>query len=188
MPAGAGCIPRLDPFALPVRFTANDAGADGRVRHVEIDRGRVRLRRNVRGMAISVNVPVDAFTGVALRLVEPDAADREGGDAVMLVSLEHRDPALSLPLYEAADSSEIIAEWQSWARVLGLPLLIADRSGSLRQPFPTLGGLRIGAPGVRRRRRNAVKRRRASLPLRRRCGILQRVAVVRREREIIARS
>jgi hypothetical protein len=187
MPAGSGGMSRLDPFALPVRFTASDAAADGRVRHVEIDRSRVRLRRTVRGMAINVNLPVEAFRGVALRLV-PAAGDHAEANDLMVISLEHRDPAMSLPLFEAADNLDIVAEWQLWARVLGLPLLIGDRSGALREPFPTLGGLRIGRPGPRRRRRNAIKRRRASLPLRRRSAVLQHASVIRREREIIARN
>ena len=41
-PAGSGRITlRLDPFALPVAFPAHDAGADGEVRQVEIDRERL---------------------------------------------------------------------------------------------------------------------------------------------------
>jgi hypothetical protein len=184
MPAGASAQQRLDPYALPVRFTANDAVADGRVRHVEIDRGGVRVRRSLRGMAINVCLPVDAFLGVALRL-RPADGEHNGEIAI---SLEHRDPALSLPLFAAADNFDVVAEWQLWGRVLGVPLLIADPSGALREPFPTLGAVRIGAPGRRRRRRNAIKRRRASLPLRRRPGVQPLTPVVRREREIIAPS
>ena len=40
-PCGSGRA-RLDPLALPVRFTANDAGADGRQRQVELDRDRFK--------------------------------------------------------------------------------------------------------------------------------------------------
>ncbi len=36
MPVGSSRH-RLDPLALPVRFTANDAGADERKRQVELD-------------------------------------------------------------------------------------------------------------------------------------------------------
>jgi hypothetical protein len=183
-PVGTSRQQRLDPYALPVRFTANDAVADGHVRHVEIDRGGVRLRRSVRGMAVNVALPVDAFLGVALRLTPGDGEC----EYEIAVSLEHRDPALSLPLFTAPDNFDAVAEWQLWARVLGVRLLIADGSGTLREPFPTFGALRVGAPGQRRRRRNAIKRRRASLPLRRRPGIQPLMAIVRREREIIARN
>ena len=55
-PAGSGRALRLDPFALPVRFPAKDAGADGQVRQVELDRERVVLRRAVRGMRMKLGV------------------------------------------------------------------------------------------------------------------------------------
>src|SRR5262245_65861288 len=98
MPVGSSRSPRLDPLALPVRFTANDAGADERTRDVELTRERVVLRRAVRGIRMAVNLPVTAFLGIALRL---DAVD---GDATgfATVSLEHRDGALSAPVSLAA--------------------------------------------------------------------------------------
>jgi Family of unknown function (DUF6101) len=183
LPAGPSAQQRLDPYALPVRFTAPDAVADGRVRHVEIDRGGVRVRRSVHGMAINVSLPVHVFLGVALRL-EPTDTERAGG---LIVSLEHRDPALSLPLFAAEDNLDIIAEWRLWGRILGVPLLVADASGVLREPFPTLGAVRVGTPGRRRRRRNAIKRRRASLPLRRRIGVQSRAGCSPRARDHLAR-
>ena len=76
------------------------------------------------------------------------------------MSLEHRDPGLSVPLYEALDNDDVVAEWQLWARVLGRPLLIAELDGTLREPFRQMGTLRVGAVAPRRRRRNAIKRRR----------------------------
>jgi Family of unknown function (DUF6101) len=182
--AGSSPVGRLGPFALPVRFTAHDAVADGQVRNIEIDCHRIRLRRTLRGMVISVNVPANAFRGVALRLVPGD----DGQDEAVAISLEHRDPALSVQLFAAPDNFDIIAEWRSWGRVLGLPLLFADRGGALSEPFPMLGALRVGAVGHRRRRRNAIKRRRGSLPLRRRVGVPSPMPIVRREREIIARN
>src|ERR1700680_2680800 len=68
-PAGSSRAVRLDPLALPVRSTASDATADERVRWIELDRERVVLRRAVRGIAMAIKVPVNAFLGVALRLV-----------------------------------------------------------------------------------------------------------------------
>lgn len=184
MPAGSGCMLRLDPLALPVRFTAADAVADGRVRTIEINREQVRLSRSLRGMSIRLSLPVKAFLGIAV-CVRP--ADDYRPDAVEL-RLEHRDPALSVALFAATDNFDVVAEWQLWGRVLGLPLLVGDPSGRLREPFPRLGAVRLAAPAPRRRRRNAIKRRRASLPLRRRPGIQPLTPVVRREREIIARN
>jgi hypothetical protein len=184
MPVGSS-RPRLDPLALPVRFTAKDAGADERLRQVELDRERVVLRRAVRGIHMAVNVPVTAFLGVALRMVpsDGDAPDR------VAVSLEHRDPALSVPLFAARDSDDVVAEWQLWARVLKLPLLVADLDGTLRTPFPHIGHLRVGASAPRRRRRTAIRARRPSILMRRRPGAPPaRPAVHSGEREIIARN
>ena len=184
MPVGSSRS-RLDPLALPVRFTAKDAGADERLRQVELDRERVVLRRAVRGIPMAVNVPVTAFLGVALRMVPSD------GDApdVVAVSLEHRDAALSVPLFAASDSDDVVAEWQLWGRVLRLPLLIANLDGTLREPFRRLGSVRVGTSAPRRRRRTALKARRPSILMRRRPGAFPaRPTVHGGEREIIART
>jgi uncharacterized protein DUF6101 len=182
---GSGRVLRLDPLALPLHFTAADARADERVRHVELSRERVVLHRAVRGIRMAVNVPVTAFLGVALRLIpSPD-----GGPNTVAVSLEHRDAALSVALYSAEHTNDVVAEWQLWARVFGLPLLVADPAGSLREPFRRLGGVRVATPAPRRRRRNVIKARRPSFLLRRRPGIMPELPVVHRgEREIIARN
>jgi hypothetical protein len=181
-PAGAGRALRLDPFALPVRFTAADAKADERVRMVELHRERVVLRRAVSGMRMAVNVPVSTFRGVALRLFAGESGER------MLVSLEHHDAALSVPLVVAGDSEDVIAEWQLWARVLGLPLLVAEPGGTLHEPFRRIGAVRVGRPAPRRRRRNVLAARRPSILLRRRPGRRGNLPVHQGEREIIARN
>ena len=95
MPAGSSRDERLDPFTLPVRFAVADKAADGRVRHVELTRERVVVRRAVRGIKMAVNLPVTAYLGVALRM-EPPEGDTPGAVSVVL---EHRDHALSLPLF-----------------------------------------------------------------------------------------
>jgi hypothetical protein len=167
-----------------VRFEASDAAADGSVRLVELTRERVVLRRSVRGMLMAVNLPVASYLGVALRIEPPAGA---AASAVTLV-LEHRDCALSLPLYRAEDATDVVAEWQSWGRALKLPLLVAESDGRLREPFARIGALRVEAPHPRRRKRSALKRRRPSIFLRRKPGRrLGAAAVHRGEREIIAR-
>lgn len=184
-PAGSGRALRLDPFALPVRFSARDARADGQTRLIELHRERVILRRAVFGMQMAVCVPLTHFLGISLRIVSPTFAD-DGGVAVML---EHRDTGLGIPLYVAPDSSDAVAEWQLWGRVLGLPLLVADEDGSLREPFKRLGGVRLATTCARRRRHGAVKKRRPTMSLRRRPGERSDASAVHRgEREIIARN
>jgi len=184
-PVGSSRGERLDPFALPVRFTAIDAGADERSRDVELTRERVVLRRAVRGIRMAVNLPVTAFLGIALRLVPAEGGAPERAS----ISLEHRDCGLSIPLFATSDWRDAVAEWRLWGRVLKLPLLVADLDGSLRDAFKRLGLMRLGKPAPRRRRHNAIKRRRPSILLRRTAHAFPAERIVHRdEREIIARS
>ena len=183
--AGSSRTVRLDPFSLPVRFEAADEAADERRRIVDLHRERVVVRRSVSGMRMALNLPVAAFRGVAIRL---NGNANEPPTAIDVV-LEHGDPALSLPLFSSDADDDIVAEWQSWGRVLGLPLLVAERDGSLREPFARIGALRIEAPTWRRRRRSAVARRRPALLMRRRIGKSSGAPTIHRdEREIIARN
>jgi hypothetical protein len=171
---------RLDPFALPVSFAAADARADGRVREIELTRTRVVVRRSLSGMRMAVNLPVAAFAGVGLRAVP--------GEAAVAVVLAHKDPGLALPLFVAFDTDDAFAEWRAWGAVLGLPLLVEEGEG-WREPFARLGRVRVERPRPRRRRRSVLKRRRPSLPLRRRRGELSAATPIHRdEREIIARN
>jgi hypothetical protein len=179
------CDLRLDPMTLPVRFSAFDGGADGRVRLVELHRERVILRRAVRGIRMALSVPLVSFLGVSIRIVPP-GAETEGAFAVVL---EHRDPALSIPVFVAPDGADVIAEWQLWARMLGRPLLVADAGGALREPFRRLGGLRVATVAARRRRQGSLQRRRPFIQFRRRpTRIGAELRVYRGEREIIARN
>jgi hypothetical protein len=183
--AGSSRTSRLDPFSLPVRFEATDESADGRRRVIDLHRERVVVHRSLRGMRMAVNLPVAAYRGVAIRLT----GHANAPPTAIAVVLEHCDPALSLPLFSSSATDDIVAEWQAWGRVLGLPLLIAERDGSLREPFARLGALRIEAPTWRRRRRSAIARRRPALLLRRRAGKPSEVRAIHRgEREIIARN
>lgn len=184
-PEGSGRALRLDPFALPVRFSAQDGGADGQTRQIEVGRERVVLRRAVRGIAMKVGVPVAAYRGVSLRLMPMDGTH----GAAVAVTLDHCDVGLSVPLFVAADGDDGIAIWKSWGRVLGLPLLVVDGDGQTREPFTRIGGLIVGAPMPRRRRRGAVKWRRPSRLLRRKVGRPLAVPTIYHgEREIIARN
>jgi Family of unknown function (DUF6101) len=181
-PAGSGRALRLDPFALPVRFAASDTKADGYLREVELHRTRVVVRRSLAGMRMAINLPVAAFTGVGLRF----AADAAG---FIAVELAHRDPGLTLPLFLSCEADEATAEWRSWGAALGLPLLVENEDGGWHEPVARLGTLRTGQVRPRRRRRNAIKRRRPSILMRRARGALTAATpVYRGEREIIARN
>lgn len=180
---GSGRVMRLDPFSLPVRFPAKDSAADGKVRQVELHRERVILRREVRGMRMAIGVPISSFLGVTLRVIEGKRA------ASACVTLDHADDALSVPLFSAPNTDDVLAVWRAWGRVLGLPLLVAELDGEIHAPFPRLGAVEVDDPSPRRRRRSALRRRRPSILLRRKPGSDLKKATVRRgEREIIARN
>jgi Family of unknown function (DUF6101) len=185
-PAGSSRALRLDPFALPVRYAAEDARADGHERDIEICRDRVILRRAVCGIRMAVKMPVSAFLGVALHVLPPQG---ETQAAVALV-LEHNDPSLRLPLYVSPDTDDLLAQWQSWSQVLGVPQLVGEIDGEVREAFAHLGMVQVADPFVRRRRRNALWRRRPFFLMRRRpgCAISAGTRVHRDEREIIARN
>jgi Family of unknown function (DUF6101) len=163
-PAGSSRALRLDPLSLPVSFDAHDNRADGGVRHIELHRERVVLRRALHGMRMAVNVRVSDFLGVALRGID---------DAQMLV-LAHRDPSLTIPLCVSSDRDEIASAWQMWSDIFALPQLPEDKTTQ---------------PAARRRRRNAIRARRPKFLVRRRAGYLLNPANIHQgEREIIARN
>ena len=182
-PAGSARALRLDPLALPTRFRAADAGADGRVRLVELYRDEVILRRFVRGLRMTVSLPIATFRGVAMRLMPLHAADA----GTVTVMLEHPDPALSVPLFAATEATDLLAEWRLWGRIFGLPLLAAADDGTLHEAFARLGAVRIGAPSPRRGRSGTVRKRRPSFLTRGKPGRAS-ITRVHREREIIARN
>ena len=185
MPAGSSRALRLDPFALPARFEACDAAADNQVRHVELHRQRVVMRRAVRGMRMAFNLPVSSYRGVSIRLLPGQGVE----PSQVAIVLEHADPSLSLPLYVSPDGDEIAAEWHAWSNALGVPLLVCDADGSVQEQSARIGKLDVEAPAPRRRRRSALKRRRPSILLRRAPGHVDaNTPVHRAEREIIARN
>jgi hypothetical protein len=176
---------RLDPYNLPVRYAAHDSGADGGVRDIELDRERVMFKREVRGIAMKIGVNIREFAGIALRTLPPEGEV----PAAVAIMLEHRDKGLTVPLFVAAEGDDAVAEWKSWGRVLGVPLLVAEADGALREPFRRIGRLAIGQPAPRRRRRAAIKWRRPSIMLRRKPGRpAAKPTVHRGEFEIIARN
>jgi hypothetical protein len=183
--AGSGRALRLDPHNLPAKYVAPDSRADGDIRDVEIDRERVVLRRKLRGIPMKVGVRIAEFAGVTMRTLPPEGAE----PAAVAVVLEHHDSGLSVPLFIATDGQDALAEWKCWSRVLGVPLLVDDGSGDLREPFQRIGRVALGKPSPRRRRRGTLRSRRPAILMRRKPGRAAAMPTIHRgEREIIARN
>lgn len=182
--AGTGSAGRLDPKALPVRFTAPDAVADGGERRVTLESARVLVDRTIGSISMRIALPLSTFSGVAMRLApgEKPEADR------VEVVLAHRDRALDVPLATEPHDGDGLAEWRSWGRALALPLLIEEPCGLRRTPVARLGALEIGRPRPRRGK-GLLKGRRTRFQAKRKTGSLTaETAVHRDEREIIARN
>jgi len=176
---------RLDPLSLPVRYATEDERADDRSRVVEIDHNRVLLFRSVGGVHMRLRIPLDGFLGVAVRIL----AAGEGGLDEAAITLEHRDPALSVALHIADELDDLAAEWELWGRVLGRPLLVQDIDGTLREPLKMMGAMMVNEGAPRRRRRTPLCKRRPYFTARRKGFPVKLEAVVHRdEREIIARN
>src|SRR5262249_14095522 len=144
-PAGSGRSFRLDPFTLPVRFSA---AFDGEAHDFVLDRERAVLKRPLRsGPPVTVAVPVTAYDGVAVRM-EP--LDVSGGIRV-LVDLSPSPPPLPLPLVAAAEPADVAADWQAWGRTLNLPLLVVTEDGSVKTPLARVGALVVAEQKPRRR-------------------------------------
>ena len=111
------------------------------------------------------------LVGLAFRWATMRFTPRAAEPARAAVMLEHRDPALSIELFAAPDSNDVMAEWRLWGRVLGLPLLVANGEGTLSEPFPRLGAVSFKAPTARRRRRSPLAKRRPKFLARRRMAM-----------------
>ena len=175
---------RLDPFALPLRYTASlDRDGNSAEAVILLDRRQALVRRaTVSGLPVSVRIPLSAFEGIAVRMVPVGTA----GDIEVTVELHHRDPALCLPLVICDDPAEVAADWQAWSRALGLPLLLVRQDGSVDAPLNQMGEMTL-LPTKPRRRHSFFAGRRPRFLTRRKPGgaiTLERVSA----RESIARD
>ena len=138
---------KLDPDQLPARFTCPDSAAEYGERAITLEQDRVLLARRLGPMAMNISLSVASYRGVALRIL-PGMSEAE--DRVVVV-LTHRDRAFDVPLFEAHDDGDVIAEWRLWATKLGLPLLIEGVDGHLVAAETRLGELTVERPRPRRR-------------------------------------
>jgi hypothetical protein len=170
--AGSSRFFRLDPSALPVRHT--DRG-DAFI----LDRDRAVVRRDLHGIAATLDVPVSAYRGVAVRMFT------EGEDSLrVVVELMHPDPALTLPLVVAGEAEAAAQDWIAWGRALNMPLLFVEEDGTVS--FPAGAGA-VDSPSEPRRAGRPFRGRRSRFARRRKIGTFS--GIERLEgREIIARD
>jgi hypothetical protein len=172
---GSGRVYRLDPHSLPARGAPFSGEVAAATFDIETDRAIVRRS----GAALAV--PLTAYRGVAVRM----EAIGDNGDVRAFVELLHADPELTLPLAATDDPYDIAGDWQSWGRVLRLPLLIVGQDGSVAAPLVG-NGVHMAPLKPRRRHSYFAKRRPRFLTRRKtgRAGDGERLS----GREIIARN
>ena len=175
---------RLDPFALPVRYSVALAAPAG-VAAIVLGRDRVTVKRPLGGIDATLSCPIRAFRGVAVKMTVDAATDRLRTE----IELMHADSAMSLPLAsveDLGDGEDVAADWQAWGKALGLPLLIVEIDGSVREATPRLGGIEAKAQRARRMA-SPLKRRRPRFLKRRKVGVKGETLRIRAD-EIIARD
>jgi hypothetical protein len=170
------------PSVRDARLTRSDARADGCIREIAFGRSSVVIARRIAGIAMQVRVPLASYRGVVLSVASSAEGEGEGeGEALHTIELLHRDPDLSVPLFEARDVTKVAGEWNAWAQSLSLPRLLEGAEGQLESFEPA-----AAISPAPRRRGSAVAKRRTRFSRRRRMGTLQRLAVTYRdEREIV---
>lgn len=163
-------------------LTLADSRADGRSRTVRLSRERVTIDRSVRGVAMRLSIPVEAYQGVSVG-IKPAPT----GGVFYELRLAHRDQDLSVALAEAQSDGEIWADWREWAHYFGLPTLIERNEGLVEwgDAPAAVAKRRTACAGVAPQRRR--KRRHAAFINRRYAG-RGVVGPVHRETEIIARD
>lgn len=168
----------------PIVFQSIDPGAEDGVRRIELDRDHLVLRRRMSGNPMKLRLAYADYEGLAVALLDPEG----DGEGVALV-LVHADPALSVTLYSAPHTDDVVAEWRFWSAELGVPMLMTEQDGTRRPAYPMIGRLSVGAVLGRRRRRGALKHRRPTVFRCRSAGHPVAGSPVHRgERELIARD
>jgi hypothetical protein len=165
-----------------ITLTLPDPRADDRRRRVELSRRQVVFRRTVGGVVMHLKVPISAFCGIALCVIET-----EQGEARYAVRLVHTDPEKCIQLVHGDAEAPMLEQWRGWLAFFGLPALLERELGRYEaaESLARFGALRCQT--VRPRRRNAaLANRRGRFGLRRKNGCLQRLTpVFAGEREIV---
>ena len=181
-PIWAGQEFRLDPTRLPqqVSYASRETGD---AVEITVDRRGAVLKHAVEKADIPFNIalPKTAFRGVAARALET-------GSESSLVTLEllHDDETLCVPLRVGHELAEIAKDWQIWAELLGLPMMLVDSDGVARSLEDSAAKVQMNAPHQRRPHAMFAERRPRFLARRRMGNLGVRLTVD--GTEIIARN
>ena len=186
-PIWAGLDLRLDPYALPQKISYDRAAPqlseEARGKQIEFTlntKGAVMKCDLSCGLPISMSLPNRAFMGVAAR-----AYENEDGSNTVTLELLHHDADLSVPLCVSNAVEDAAADWHSWSKRLGLPMLLVDEQGNATK-IKDHAGVAALTPKPRRRRRSLMPNR-PNFMRRRKMGIVGPVERLH-AREIIART
>ncbi|MEO1746332.1 MAG: DUF6101 family protein [Pseudomonadota bacterium] len=173
---------RLDPTRLPQRLSYA-ARTDGGEVDITVDVRGATLKRQLTmsGLPLNIALPNRAFRGVAARAMETGPES-----AIVTLELFHEDENLCVPLRVGHDLGAIVKDWQIWAEVLDLPMMIVDSDGVARDLDASAARVMTGQCNQRRHHAMFADRRPRFLA-RRRMGNLGVRLVVSGD-EIIARD
>ena len=161
------------------RLVADDPRADGGQRQILIAADAIAIDRRVAGVRMHLALPIRAFRGVSLAMVE------NGRGSFYRVALDHADPDLIVTLAESASEQEIAPEWKAWAQFFQLPRLAFGPGARVVVMDRRLGALALGEAQPRKRGW-PLKNRRSRISASRKAGPKGRaMAIFRDEREII---
>lgn len=127
-PVWAGQEFRLDPTRLPQQVSYASRVSGDAVEITVNKRGAVLKHTSDANLAdFNIALPNNSFRGVAARATET-------GPETALVTLEllHEDEALCVPLRVGHELADIATDWQLWAELLKLPMMIIDADGVAR--------------------------------------------------------
>jgi len=179
---GSGAGWRVDPFALPGRFTAAPGGV---IASIVLHRHQVVIERSVAGVAMAHTVAVRAYEGIVVRFEAYRGPGADDGFRA-IVELRHTDPRLTVPVAIASEPADIAADWQAFARQLGLPMLLERADGRLEPALRQTGQL-VVAETKPRRRHSFFADRRPRFLVRRKVGRTGGPSERLTGRELIAR-
>ncbi len=186
-PVWAGLNLRLDPYALPQTISYDRAppqlsgGAHGKQIEFTLNTKGAVMKCDLNcGLPISMSLPNRAFVGVAAR-----AYENQDGTNTVTLELLHNDAELSVPLCVSNAVEDAAADWHSWSKRLGLPMLLVDEQGNATMVKDHAGVASLTPKP--RRRRSSLMPNRPNFMRRRKMGIVGPVEHLA-AREIIART